>query len=317
MGNIRKSLAVIALIAYFWLATPTQAILWYLSPPRVRHVGWPLLLNCGGAYLEATAILVAMAAVNRACFALGGSAPSSQGAAGGRRLFVVAGIVAALMTSLTWWYVLRFVSNYLDQRDYILGLHYVARHLELQADVGYYRLFSIFVAIYLGILAGEVTWRWSLERRLLPYPPPRAKHSDSDFVWTSWVAWLALYRLFTESIHLLLTVAFSDHNVGPLDSWPISLLPLVGTSIACVFVSLWLFGHTPRTRQSSISGTMAASLLIPVIATPLLITTGFGALGPLALCIVTLNIGGFVWGWIVGDLRWRSLQLQKSAQTTN
>jgi hypothetical protein len=29
---------------------------------------------------------------------------------------------------------------------------------------------------------------------------------------------------------------------------------------------------------------------------------------PLALCIVSVNIGGFIWGWIVGDLRWRSLQ---------
>lgn len=305
----RKSFAFIALIAYFWLATPWQAILWYLTPSRAKYAGWLLALNCG-AYLEAIAILVAVA-VMRARFASGGSAPSSEKPVVGRWHFVFVAIVAGLMTSLAWWYVFRFASNYSGLRDYIFGLRYVPGYNQLQAAVSYYRFFSIFIVAYLGILAGDVAWRWSLESRLLPYPPPNAKPSGSDFIWTSCVAWLVLYRLISESIYLFFEVTFSNHNVVSLEGWYLSFLPLVGTSIACVFVSLWLEGRTPRTRQSAIYMAMAASLVIPIIATPLLITTGFGALAPLALCIFTMNTGGFIWGWFVGDLRWRSLKPQQ------
>ena len=307
----KKSLAIAALVGYFWLATPWQAILWYLSPYRPRYAGWLLALNCG-AYLEAIAILVAMV-VMHARFALGGSAPPSEKLPGSRRLFVVVGIVAGLMTSLVWWYVFRIVANYSGQRDDILGLHYIPGYNQLQAAVSYYRFFSMFIVTYLGILAGDVAWRWSLESRLLPYPPPKNKPSDSDFVWTSWVAWLALYLLLTESIYLLFEFTFSNHYIVSLDGSYLSFLPLVATSIACVPVSLWLEGRTPRTRKSSIYVAMAGSLVIPIIATPLLITTGFLALAPLALCIGTLNGGGFIWGWFVGDLRWRCLHAGQTA----
>ena len=307
----KKSLAIAALIAYFWLATPWQAILWYLSPYRPRYAGWLLALNCG-AYLEAIAILAAMA-VMRARFPSGVSTPPSGKRVASRRHFVVVAIIAGLVMSLAWWYVFRFASNYSGLRDYIFGLRYVPGYNQLQAAVSYYRFFSIFIVTYLGILAGDVAWRWSLESRLLPYPPPKNKPSDSDFVWTSWVAWLALYRLLTESIYLLFEFTFSNHYIVSLDGSYLSFLPLVATSIACVPVSLWLEGRTPRTRKSSIYVAMAGSLVIPIIATPLLITTGFLALAPLALCIFTMNGGGFIWGWFVGDMRWRFLQVGGTA----
>jgi hypothetical protein len=303
-----KRFAFIALIAYFWLATPWQVILWYLNPSRAKYSGWLLVLNCG-AYLEAIAILAAMA-VMRARFSSGGSAPPSERPVGSRRYFILVAIVAGLAASLAWWYVFRFAGNYSGLRNYIFGLSYVPGYNQLQAAVSYYRFFSIFIVTYLGILAGDVAWRWSPERRLLPYPPPKTKPSDSDFIWTSWVAWLGLYRLLTESIYLFFEVTFANNSVVSLDGWYLSFLPLVATSIACILVSMWLKGRTPRTRESSIYVAMAASLLIPVIATSLLITTGFLALGPLALCVVSMNGGGFLWGWFVGDLRWRSFQPQ-------
>jgi hypothetical protein len=307
----KKGLALLALVAYFWLATPWQAILWYLTPTAVKQAGWLLVLDCG-TYLEAIAILVAMA-VMRSRFAFGGSWPPSGNPAASRRLFIVVAIVAGLLMSLAWWYVFRVATNFSGPREHIFGLSYVPGYNQLQAAVSYYRFFSIFTVAYLGILAGDVTWRWSVEGRLLPYPPPKAKDSDSDFIWTSWVAWLALYRLFSESIYLLLLFLFSHPDVVSLDGWYLSFFPFVATSIACVFVSHWLAGRKPRTRQSSIYVAMAASLVIPVLATPLLITTGFGALAPIVLCISSLNSGGFIWGWFVGDLRWRSLQTEPTA----
>jgi hypothetical protein len=217
--------------------------------------------------------------------------------------------------AFVWYYVFRFVSDLSGLRDYVFGLRYFPGYSQLAGGVSYYRFFSVFTAIYLGLLAGDLAWRCPPDRWLFTWTLPPASTSVPALAWNLWVSWLALYRL-SEWIYLMLELA-SSHHVGSLADSYLSFLPFFATSISCIPVSYWLLGRAPKTRQSSILGCQAASLLIPILATPLLVTGGFLAFVPLAFCIGTANAAGFVWGWIAGELRWRSLQLRKTVSAAN
>lgn len=304
----KKSGAVIVVIWYLILATPGTLAFWLQSHSSLKYVVWILFLNCG-TYLEVVAILAAMMVI-RSVVVTVRSATTPEKPFGGRGLTVPLGIVTGLITAVVWWFVFQYGSGHAGQQDYALGRAEIIPGYDPRvfvAGIRYYRFYSVFIAVHLGILGGDLGWRWSSERRLFPYSPRKFRPSGFDFVWTSWVAWLALYRI-SEWIWLILIESDLRRAPAPPEVSVLSLLPFLATSMACIPVSCLLFLLTPKTKTSSVFMAMTASLLIPIVATPLLITTGFLAIAPLALCIVSVNIGGFIWGWIVGDLRWRSLQ---------
>jgi hypothetical protein len=304
----KKINATFVLIAYLALATPVQAFLWFLTGPRVKYASWILALNCS-AYLQAIVIL-AVVVVLRSNFTSGDGAKIPEKQIRSRRLVVLVGAASGLVAALVWYYGFRAVSNYSGQRDYILGLRYFPGYLQLRGGVAHFWFFSVFVAVYLSIVASDLAWRSPPRLHFLTWTLSPSVTSAPAFVWSVWVDWLVLYRL-SEWIYLAVELAFSHHVVSLADSY-LSFLPLFATSITCVPVSYWLFSRAPQTRESSIGVSLTASFLIPILAVPLLLPSGFLAFSPLAFCIGTLNAAGFVWGWMAGDLRWRSMELQKS-----
>ena len=298
MENAQKGNTVLVFTAYLLLASPFEVISWYFSHRSVKYAAWTLLLNCG-TYLQAIVILVALTAL--AGFSSRASrVHNKQRVISERVALIVLGIVCGLAVSSAWWHAFRFAWGYTGSRGYIRGTP------DLENGIAFYDYFSAFIAAYFGILAGDLAHRWSPECRAFFWTHSEAKLSTSSFVWISWIAWLALYRL-SEWLWLLVieVSAFGKFSLG---SSYLSLLPLLATAIACIPVSYLLSLLKPKSKTSSISLSLAASLLIPVTATILLLTTGWIAIATLVRSILTLNATGFAWGWFVGGLRWRSIQ---------
>jgi len=303
-------------IVYFLFATPFQAIFWFLSSMGEKYIGWHLILNCG-QYLEAAVILVVLT-ILRLRFAPVGSRMGPGEPWRIRTLFIVYGVVAGLTTSLVWWHLFRLASAHSGQQDYIFGLHRFGPGYypgNFQSSISYFCYSSVFIAILIGIICGDQAARRPVGLSLFNWSPPEAVGSPAAFVWHSWVAWLAIFHLV--QISLMLLVAPFGNNWRPVNNTYVGDAPLFASLLACFPISYWLSRRTPKTRKSSIRISQAASFMVLTIATLLLVPFGFVAFTVFGMTIFTLNAAGFAWGWIAGDLRWRSLQLQKSAQTTN
>src|ERR1700716_542918 len=116
---------------------------------KVKYSIWIMLLNCG-PYLEATVMLVFLIALR----SLSASHPrvSRTGRpAGERAALICLGIVLGLATSLAWWHVFVFACKYSGLDDYIIYIRG-----GLGGGISFYSLFSVFIAIYLGIFAGDL-----------------------------------------------------------------------------------------------------------------------------------------------------------------
>src|SRR5260370_15283049 len=166
---------IILPIAYFLFATPFQVIFWFLSSPGEGYIGWHLLLNCG-VYLEVAVILVLLA-ILRVRFALVGSRPGPEKPGRLRILFIIAGVVAGLTTSLVWWHLFRLASAHSGQQDYIFGLHRFGLGYypgNFQSSISYYCYFSVFIAILIGIIGGDQAARGPAGRPLFTWSPPEA-----------------------------------------------------------------------------------------------------------------------------------------------
>jgi len=89
------------------------------------------------------------------------------------------------------------------------------------------------------------------------------------------------------------------------------LPPSLATALLCIPVSSWIAGHPPATKKSAIRGSLGAGLLINLLAAMLLLPLGFLAI---AMILSPLSyIPVLVWGWLAGELRWRSFQPQPLA----
>ena len=287
-------------VAYFLLATPVEFLVW-LVIGRPAQTGWLVFLNCG-SYFEAAVILAYVAVVR----AKGNRRAGSEGAVRRRTLLVLGGIVGGLIASLLWWCFFSWVlRRFPGAQPWSKGYH----PGQFGTVITYYLFFSIFIVFYLTIVAADLPYRNLKDDRLASWALPGTAESAGDFVWTSSVTWLVLYRL-SEWI-ILAVLLISGASGASLDVSYVNFLSSIATFIACVPVSLWLCRRQPKTRRSSIIVSQIASFVIPILATPLLVPGAFLMFVPIGFCLQTLNAAGFVWGWIVGDLRWRSLEQQK------
>lgn len=298
-------------LVYFLLATPVEFLVWFVirTPPQG---GWLLFLNCG-SYVEAAVILAGVSILKPNVSRRAGS----EGVARKRTLLVFGSVTGGFIAFLLWWYFFSWIFHGFTKQYFVPGSQPWSGGYyrgQLGAVITYYRFFSIFIALYLAIVAVDLLYRnleddslssWALRGRIT---------SAGAFVWTSAVTWLVLYRL-SEWLFVA-ALLISGASGASLDASYLSFFPLITTSIACIPVSFWLYRRQPRTRKSSILSSQIASLLIPILAMPLLLPGGFLIFGPIAFCLWTFNAAGFAWGWITGDLRWRSLELQKSLVTT-
>jgi hypothetical protein len=86
----------------------------------------------------------------------------------------------------------------------------------------------------------------------------------------------------------------------------------LATALTCIPVSRWLAKRAPATKKSSIVGSVVASFLITLLAGVILLPFGWLGMVLIQSAIVFLNAPGLAWGWIAGELRWRSFQLRES-----
>jgi len=292
------------LIFYFLLASPVQIIYWSIQSVGQKFTGWALLLNCG-AYLQLAVILLFLGAMAR----FGDAVPGPNKPFHVQPLLIIGAIVAGILTSVTWQFCFRLLSAKTGHQDYILGLHPYGPNYypgDIESAVSYYSYFSMFVAMLIGIVAGTR----AAQRGLLAWPQRHPAYSKADFVWKVLLAWIVTFRLW--QILSITSLAVSGHKAGPGAPAFLFDVPLFATSVCCIPISYMLFRGTPKTKRKSFYEGLGASFLIFLFAAILLIP--FGA-------VVFMLLGfwpaGAVWAWIAGDLRWRSLQPQKAAQTTN
>jgi len=296
----------LTLALYLLLASPVQILYWFIQSTGQKFTGWALLLN-GGAYLQLAVILLFLAFL-RAMARFGDADPGPSKPFHVQPLFIIGAIVAGILTSVAWQFCFRLLSAKTGQQDYILGLHQYGPNYypgDIQSAVSYYSYFSVFVAILIGIVAGTQAARPGL----FAWPRLAPVASKGEFIWKVLVARIVIFRLW--QILSITRLAASGHKAGPGAPAFLFDVPLIATSVSCIPISLMLFRGVPKTESASIYEALGASFLIFLFATIFLVP--FGAVAFLVLGFWPAEA---IWAWFAGDLRWRSLQPQRSAQTT-
>jgi len=299
-GDRQDGNTVLVVTAYFLLASPFEALVWFLAHRELRYALWFFLLNCG-TYVEAALMLLFL-------MVLVWLSPRTERSPGEKAALIFIGALLGLATSVAWPHAFHFAWKYAGLERYV----YTVRDFEVAIES--YKSFSVFMAVYLGIFSGDLSSRWSQERRRFIWLPPLTKLSASGFVWISLIAWLATYRLSMWLWLLLLRASSLDDLPLNFSEW--NVLPLLATSMSCIPLSFGLFLLQPRSKLSSIVLSLVAGMLIPAGAFALLITTGWFAIITLLSSIKTFNAAGVVWAFFVGDLRWRSLQTAMTGSTS-
>jgi hypothetical protein len=290
-------------------ATPIEFVANFFGSAKAIDSAWLFLLNLG-PYLQSAVVLSLLAAL-RTRIQPDAHSISESTRTGTRVLSAVIGVFAGLAVSLTWWHAIRVVSKDAGLSPSIFDAepHGGFSPGPVLQPLLYYQYFSVVNAFLMGILGSHLAHGRPFGQETFAWMPQKGSVYDS--AWTLWVTWLLVYRL---SQFLLIPLYWPGVNL--VDELIFDASALFATGLVCFPVSFWLARRMPKTRKSSIYGSQAASFFIIFIATILLFPFGYPSAGVVRTCVLTLNIGGLVWGWAAGSFRWRSLQLQTSAQTT-
>lgn len=309
MGDGTKG-SVFTVATWFLVATPIEFAASFFGHARASESWWLFLLNLG-PYLQAAIVLALLAAL-RTRFQPDARTVSESTQTGTRILSAIIGTIAGLAVSLAWWHAIRVASSHMGLKPDVFDTepHGGFSPGPILQPLLYYQYFSVVNAFLMGIFGSHLVVGRTSGQETFAWTPQ--KGSDTSSAWTLWVTWLLLYRL---SQFLLISLYWPGVNL--VDELIFDASALFATGIVCFPVSFWLAGRIPKTRKSSIYGSQAASFIIIFVAAILLLPFGYPSAGVIRTCVLTLNIGGLVWGWTAGNLRWRTLQLQKPAQTKN
>lgn len=175
---------------------------------------------------------------------------------------------------------------------------------EMQASISFAIAFSVFTAVILGFVGGDLMSRWSQRERnfiwKLQFTPSLA--------WDLWIMWIAFYRLSLAVLEIVyIPATHAGLGNSSVEGMVLLSIPYVGTALTCIPASIWLAKHRPATRFSAKRSAFVVSLLVNLSVGIFLLVLGWIGISLIALCVLTLNFPGWAWSWIAGEMRWRAI----------
>ena len=306
--NEKTAGRTLPLLVYFLIATPLESLASLPVIHRLMYGDWLVLLDLG-PFVQAIIVLSFLLTL-RSLLARGKEESAGAQTFAHRGPFIALGIAVGLLTSWAWWQLFRLATQASGQQEYIFGRRPFSPTYypgTLGSGVGFGLAFTVFIAFYLGIAGGELAARWSPKRRLFAWGLPRS--NGSELAWDLWISWLVLYRLSLMFFFSLVILFGGSSGEGGWDGMLLLAAPYLATAVVCIPFSKWLARRAPATRKSAIGGSLGASFLISLLSGIMLLPFGWLGIAVIASAIVYLNAPGIAWGWIAGELRWRSFQL--------
>ncbi len=291
------------LLIYFLLAVPTEFLFSFPLTSGIYHKNWLLLLNLG-PFVEVAGILGALFLLRKNLIGVSTDTPESDL----RARLILVGIGVGLLIAAVWWQIFLYLTKLSCAQDYILGkmpFEYGYYPGEQKGGVGFGIAFCIFIAIYLGTVAGDLVSRWSQRERAFVW----LLRPERNLTWDLWITWIVFYRLSVMVVEMF-WIPISHSKIGNTSAEGMIILAFsyVGPALTCVPAAIWLTRHRPATRSSSIRSSFVASLLVSLGGGILFLPLNLAGLPTIALCLFTLNFPGWAWTWVAGEMRWRAFQ---------
>jgi hypothetical protein len=292
----RKTI-LLAIVTVLLLGTPIEFLAGLRGFSVTANFRWLVLLQMG-AYVQACLVLpTAKLVLIPLARARGGSNPRVHE----RLVIFLAGLIVAHFFSYGWYDASRLLFKHFGHGEdpfVSFNLRYSLSVPPTVQALAYYRHF----AVLNGVLSSLVAAHFAIDRSTKTATLDRLgddRRERSTLFWSGIVLWLLVYRvpqmLFTGMVTS--AVQISDSFLGNASS-------LISTTVICALLLPYMIRRVNRTRRWSILNFQAASLGITFIAALLLLPSPFLSAGVLQQCLLTLNAGGFFWGWRLGDLCW-------------
>ncbi len=233
-----------------------------------------------------------------------------------RRHLVGMGALTGVITALAWYLLVRAASGSAEVWSQVFdpnaALPAGLAPGMVRAGLQYHALFSPFIGVLVGAFLGDLRWRSLQDGSGVLRIPVGSAPGAPEFLWSSALTYLVLFRLAQG-----LAGAVVGREAGARDGFLLQLAGW-GAVLGCTLAaSAWLWVRTPETRRQAISRARRASVALIAAASVLPLGVGLVpvAAGVFMTALVTLNAVGFLWGTLIGDLRWRHLEISATAST--